>query len=1488
MMATTNGNAKAVLGVPFMDEFAIAQAFEELEAASSSECDSSGSSGGSYDESSNASCSEVSDEGESIESSITSCSDDSSDHQEAHPNGIPELLEFTEDELADVTQCLASNAIVSALAERGAMMMSINWLAAHVPICVLDHLGEEIRATGDRDFRHASNGDICISDRFERENDSTVSELSNQQYPPKCDLYAPDECDTIDRPRNALHRHDSGLNLRDENPSLELDDVNHCDKGGSHPVRLRRNSLQSSFLAGMGVQMKIAAIAHAENDDDARQHTEGAEGKARQRSVSPTITRRSSATEMSSDARHLLFDSDTRNSLMPSSNARQLPIPENGVLDENCSPEEGISVERRLLLRAFGLGVSTRNGVRGDAPASTYRDPFPDTDSDNGKQKDMKTSLGSGTRTSRRRSSLHSRRQTKDFGAEGNLPLPHASAHQCALLFVDISGFTRLATALDPEHLSKAINSYFQMIINEVTAHGGDVLKFAGDGIFVEWKASMPGSLPGLMGSQQRSLTECVRVAAVCAASIVAKCSDFPIFAHNPLGSGGQGSQVATLNVHCGLGVGQIVGVHVGDYESRREYVILGDPIDQVCTAVNAATLGEVATSPQALVTLTKSCSFHESVLAGPQNKPAVIASRTMSLFHSRNGVVSENAIVPPPLQLAQTVEAWQMASLKRLQKLMALYVHPVVVANDSSTRLNPRSMSTVQERHREEAELRSVFVLFITPLISVRVTGRKEADNHLFNLLNNIMNLATRELNRFSGHLRQFIVDDKGVVLIATFGLRGSTFPNMVAERALPATITLHNALQSELGVQNQVGATIGNTYCGVVGGIKRHEYAVMGPSVNLAARLMSSPKNPGILVDNAVRMVADKSYAFNALPPVKAKGYSEPVPIFEPLSPLERSWGRVQPNFVGRKSEIMTIKGIAREMALTQCPSTIVYISGESGMGKSTLVVHSIEHVRKLMGATRRRVIITKHVSKESDLLVPFGIFRSILVSVLSYFKTSQDDRSYASLSSSGMDSIGWESLSGRSFDASVSTGLTRSADRFSVICRELNAPAAFEELVGHHLLGVENKPRESFKMRAKASNMKSLVTFMAKAFKRCIQEADLVLVALDDVHNMDEMSWKVVQELFETTSTILFLCTSRPMSTYRLLVDAAFWSELNGEFMAQGRFHLMTVERLQDKEVKTMIAKTLGLQESEISATLLNDVLMQSNGMPHFANEILETMKRQNGNGTRLLDEEAGEVAYTSVGELLLHRIDSFDASVRKVLNIGAVLGSSFEMKVLVAVLLQMSKEKLDFRTVCTKAKCALDVAVSEGILYAVLEGGDILEENNDDTHSLFGDSPGFQDSWHSIGDASTPWTVGSSDSHLVYSFCHDIWRTTILNLMLDSRKRDMHLTIAKTLEKQDGSNNDDYLSRMKLFSHWRASGESEKAASLALSIGRSFEELGLQDQSTKVFQDALSMWNVGGESEGKFVSICSVLFSSASPRPTGRFLKASSGESVGSRP
>ena len=475
--------------------------------------------------------------------------------------------------------------------------------------------------------------------------------------------------------------------------------------------------------------------------------------------------------------------------------------------------------------------------------------------------------------------------------------LPLVSAHQSALLFVDISGFTKLSIVLSPEALSKSINSYFELILNQVTAHGGDILKFAGDAVFVEWRASSRCEHYNqpVVHRSPMTLSECVKAAALCASDIVANGSDFTVMDIKHT-RGSLCTHVSTLNVHCGLGVGELVGIHVGNDDFRREYLFLGDPIAQISQADLAASLGEVAASPQFLVTLRKKCTFGPEITTAASGTPIVIARRSQKFFKptspktlSKPGEVKTKAAS----NFSHDLEEWNLELIKEYHKLLSLYVHQVMVRDRVDLHV-VQSKATPQERFQANAELRSVYVMFMNPLLSVRVTGIEEADKLLYKVLNNVINLATRELERFRGHLRQFIVDDKGLVLIATFGLRGSTFPNMVAERALPATIVLHNALQNELGIQNRIGATIGEVYCGVVGGTRRHEYAVLGPSVNLAARLMCLPQNPGILVDDAVRLVADRSFGFNALSPVAAKGYADLVPIFEPLSPLERSWVR------------------------------------------------------------------------------------------------------------------------------------------------------------------------------------------------------------------------------------------------------------------------------------------------------------------------------------------------------------------------------------------------------------------------------------------------------------------------------------------------------------------------------------------------------------------------------------------------------------------
>jgi len=163
--------------------------------------------------------------------------------------------------------------------------------------------------------------------------------------------------------------------------------------------------------------------------------------------------------------------------------------------------------------------------------------------------------------------------------------LPFYSSHETALLFVDISGFTKLSTKLDVETLSKTINNYFELIVNEISSCGGDILKFAGDALFAEWPVvkvsenTQPQSESKLawLRNGTHSLEDSTYCAAVCGANIVEKCSDFKVQISN------ESDDIAFLNVHCGLGAGEVIAVFVGEENSKKEFLLLGDPIDQVC-----------------------------------------------------------------------------------------------------------------------------------------------------------------------------------------------------------------------------------------------------------------------------------------------------------------------------------------------------------------------------------------------------------------------------------------------------------------------------------------------------------------------------------------------------------------------------------------------------------------------------------------------------------------------------------------------------------------------------------------------------------------------------------------------------------------------------------------------------------------------------------------------------------------------------------------
>ena len=94
--------------------------------------------------------------------------------------------------------------------------------------------------------------------------------------------------------------------------------------------------------------------------------------------------------------------------------------------------------------------------------------------------------------------------------------------------------------------------------------------------------------------------------------------------------------------------------------------------------------------------------------------------------------------------------------------------------------------------------------------------------------------------LQQYEGSLKEVIVDDKGLTLVAVFGLPPLAHEDDPA-RAARAALATQRAL-GELGMRCAIGLATGRAFCGAVGSDLHREYGVIGEVMNLAARLMQA----------------------------------------------------------------------------------------------------------------------------------------------------------------------------------------------------------------------------------------------------------------------------------------------------------------------------------------------------------------------------------------------------------------------------------------------------------------------------------------------------------------------------------------------------------------------------------------------------------------------------------------------------------------------
>ena len=405
----------------------------------------------------------------------------------------------------------------------------------------------------------------------------------------------------------------------------------------------------------------------------------------------------------------------------------------------------------------------------------------------------------------------------KLLSIEGAAMRPYSCTLRGACLLADISGFTRLSGVFCArgkdglDGLQSATSGYMGALVNTIYSFGGDVIKFAGDALVCIFEPS---------DDTDEAYQKACSLAVQCAWML-------------------KDISTPQLTLHVGISCGDICFGQLGGFENKWECLISGKCIGQLSQCLDDAPSEHLAVTKECYDCIT-TLPVQLIKISGLQQVSGcyIITSLTL-LSESTQALIDRRQATDDTLFLSQT----------------ACYVpRPVTQA------LMAGSFDFL-------SELREVTTVFI------RWDGYDNDIHKDLLSLQKFFYSCQEILSDSGGFTRQFLVDDKGCVLIALWGVPTATFHDD-CRRALGACVRIRSKLL-DMKMPSSSGITTGVVYCGSVGNELRREYAAVGDVVNLAARLMSKA-NGEILLDEKTycRLPEDVHKKLKKQPLMSVKG--------------------------------------------------------------------------------------------------------------------------------------------------------------------------------------------------------------------------------------------------------------------------------------------------------------------------------------------------------------------------------------------------------------------------------------------------------------------------------------------------------------------------------------------------------------------------------------------------------------------------------------
>ncbi|KYN34311.1 Adenylate cyclase type 10 [Trachymyrmex septentrionalis] len=417
-----------------------------------------------------------------------------------------------------------------------------------------------------------------------------------------------------------------------------------------------------------------------------------------------------------------------------------------------------------------------------------------------------------------------------------NLSEKSLRSFRAVLMFLNISGLSKLLNNFIHDKnggclaLTKTLNDYIDIVVREVYCNEGDILKFSAEGILTAWKVH-----------DGEFIYDVVRNAITSAMSI-------------------QHSIVLNdvndiYKVTVAISAGDVKFSVIGDDEARH-FVMCGVPIEELKNAKNISLPNDLILSLSAW----QHCqpSQYDYVIKNPYNIKIIKMSKRQSDINStymkpkspnnHDNLNNEpsidkefiiNDVRPSPYRMSIKEECeTEIVNNKEKTSTVRFFQNYLLSMPCFSQIEKGESLKFL-------AEIRRITV------ISIDIIPNISSDNELILLIDKCFLLLHSIVSPYGGCINTMNLYEKHIFFCIVFGIRGCNNENQfkideTCKNGLTCAINILQTLKTIVGVQSVfIGISTGIAYCGVIGHIARRYYAIIGPPIDKAIRIMNISSN-------------------------------------------------------------------------------------------------------------------------------------------------------------------------------------------------------------------------------------------------------------------------------------------------------------------------------------------------------------------------------------------------------------------------------------------------------------------------------------------------------------------------------------------------------------------------------------------------------------------------------------------------------------------